>query len=111
MSLKIADLSKLYFYAWQNKSIDLLYDILDDHVKLIDWELNIEGKKSVLDHNQTFFQKVGELKVDIVRLIHDESTAMAELIVKVDNFTIPVVDVLTFNKNYKIEKITAYKRA
>jgi hypothetical protein len=84
--------------------------MFSDNITLKDWEIDFRGKESVISANENIFNSVSNLNV-IVESVHQSGNKVfAEILVCVEDQTIPVLDVLTFNKNTKINSITAYKR-
>jgi hypothetical protein len=103
------DSVKNYFKAWREKSIESLSDLLSEDVVLKDWEINVSGIKNVLEANSKIFTSVQKLDVSVESLAFNENIAFCKITVHADDDKIPAVDILEFNSNGKIEKITAYR--
>lgn len=109
--MNLLELSKDYFAKFSNKDLNGLSDMFADDVVLVDWQINQSGKKNVVKANKTIFTSVTKLLVEPVLMSQNENTVFAEIVVRADDTAVlNVVDVITFNTEGKIKKITAYKR-
>jgi len=59
---------------------------------------------------EKIFNSVSSLNVTVENVYQNGNKVFAEILVHVGKETIPVLDVLTFNEDIKINSITAYKR-
>ena len=59
---------------------------------------------------EKIFNSVSNLNVIVENVYQNGNKVFAEILVQIDNETIPVLDVLTFNEDMKINSITAYRR-
>jgi len=98
-----------YFHDFETKNLDGVSEILSDNVQLIDWNLDLVGKETVLNAVSDIFSNFEKIKIDINRMTMDKSCCMAEITILLDNLQLKVVDVLEFEKN-KIISIRAYKQ-
>ena len=101
-----------YFTQFQNKNISALLDIYADDVQLLDWDTEISGKLDLINANEAFFKSCKDLSVTILRTLEDHSnrTVACEIQIAFDNVCLNVVDLISFNKEHKIDKIAAYRR-
>ena len=108
MSLKIE--AQKYFSFFQEKNLQSLKKMFDPDVSLKDWLVHADGCESVLQVNQELFESVDKIRVVVDKIYESESTVIAELMICIDNEDkFPVVDIIKFNKNNKIESIVAYR--
>lgn len=108
--MNLEETARTYFSAFENKDIDALAEMFHDSVSLKDWNICASGKESVLEANTNIFESVGGLSVRIQNLYVCGLTAIAELLIFVDDAdALPVVDIIKFNTVEKIESIVAYR--
>jgi len=104
-------LIKQYFKNFSNKRIDLLEQMFSQDVELTDWEISAKGIDQVVAANQKIFNSVETITVDIGVLAETDNTVFAQISVIVNSsVTIKVIDVITFDQEGKISKISAYKQ-
>jgi hypothetical protein len=104
-------LIKQYFENFSNKRIDLLEQMFSQDVELTDWEISAKGINQVVAANQKIFNSVETITVDIGVLAETDNTVFAQISVIVDSsVTIKVIDVITFDQEGKIFKVSAYKQ-
>ena len=51
-----------YFKSWNERNLQKLSEIVDDHIQLVDWEINVQGKRIFLTQTRVFLQKIQILK-------------------------------------------------
>ena len=106
--MKYSDLVKKYFNAFSNKRIDQLEQLYDNNIHLRDWEINISGKKDVLENNRIFFNSINKIVVNIVSLYEKNNSVVAEIELILDNDQkLFIIDLISFEKN-KIISIKAF---
>ena len=105
----LSSICEEYFELWSSKNLDALSNMFSDNIHLKDWNTENFGKDSVLKANEEIFSAVEKLSVDIRSLSHVDNKVIAEITVVADSETIPVVDIIKFNKESKIESIVAYR--
>ena len=66
MRIKLTKLSKNYFSAFQSKDLSSLDKLFDKKIKLSDWEIDINGKKKVLNFNKKIFKKFKKISIKII---------------------------------------------
>jgi steroid delta-isomerase len=104
-------LVKQYFENFSNKRIDLLEQMFSQDVELTDWEISAKGIDQVVAANQKIFNSVETITVDIDLLAEVNNTIFAQISVIVNSSTtIKVIDVITFDQEGKISKVSAYKQ-
>ena len=110
--MNLNQLAENCFKVWNDHKIDELKNLFSNDCSLRDWNINVSGKKDVLNANQKFFDDLPKIKAHVVNLyISDkQNTSIAELIIDINETEkIKVVDVITFNSLGLINSIRAYK--
>lgn len=97
-----------YFEAFNNKDLDTLSTLYSNDVRLIDWDIDIEGKEEVLNANKGLFDLDFTLKLNKTYQI--ENITFNEITITIGEDVLNIMDVITFNEKFEIENITAYKR-
>jgi hypothetical protein len=96
-----------YFQAFTSKDLETLSEIYSDNINLIDWVGTWVGSKNVLDANVELFKNDFELKVlDITQY---EDRTFNTILIEIGGESFEVMDVIKFDKDFKIEYIRAYK--
>jgi predicted nucleic-acid-binding protein len=75
---------------------------------LVDWDIDISGREEVLNANSELFNLDFELKVNKTYQINNKT--FNEITITIGEDVLEIMDVITFNKEFQIENITAYKR-
>jgi len=104
-----------YFRAWNDHDVEKLESLLDPNCTLIDWDINVRGRKQVAEANGNIFSTFPKVHIDILEMHVSEGsqTVCTEIEVKFgdnDTKSAKVVDVIEFSKNMKVKSIRAYKR-
>ena len=111
MEKKRINISKYYFRIFANKNLDKLEKLFTKDKILIDWENKIIGRKKVLNFCRNLFEK-NEIKIKVIKIYtlknRYTTSCQIEITLNKKNY-LRVVDIIYFNKNYKIKKIEAYK--
>lgn len=111
MEKKLINISKYYFRIFANKNLDKLEKLFTKDKILIDWENKIIGRKKVLNFCKNLFEK-NEIKIKVIKIYtlknRYTTSCQIEITLNKKNY-LRVVDIIYFNKNYKIKKIEAYK--
>tara|TARA_A100001391_G_scaffold136400_1_gene95147 strand:+ start:846 stop:1190 length:345 start_codon:yes stop_codon:yes gene_type:complete len=107
----LVTICKQYFLNFQEKNLDALSNMFDEHVFLKDWNILAEGKSSVLSANSDIFSSIDKIKVDVVCLYTCMNTVVAQLLIHADDEQpLPVVDIIKFDPStFLIKSITAYR--
>ncbi len=96
-----------YFQAFTSKDLETLSEIYSDNINLVDWVGTWVGSKNVLDANAELFKNDFELKVlDITQY---EDRTFNTILIEIGGESLEVMDVIKFDKDFKIEYIRAYK--
>ena len=100
--------SQEYFEKFNNGDIRGLSHLYSQNIRLTDWDIDIEGKEEVLNANSELFKLDFDLKVHSI--YHTGGKTFNEITITIGDSSWEIMDVLTFNENYQITNITAYKR-
>ena len=99
-----------YLNDFKNKNIESLSVSFDEEITLEDWEISAVGKKSVIEANKKIFNSFESIDIEIINLISEDHTVVAELVLNFNNHEkIKVIDVIKFTNLGKIKSINAYK--
>lgn len=107
--MSIKKIIKIYQEAFNRQDIDKLSSLFDAKVRLQDWDINVSGKKRVLNANKKIFKSVKNIKCIPVQTIISGKTAACEVVIVANKEKINVVDLIKFNKRNKIISIKAFK--
>ena len=97
-----------YFEAFNNKDLDTLSTLYSNDVRLIDWDIDIEGKEEVINANKCLFYL--DFTLELNKTYEIENITFNEITITIGEDVLEIMDVIAFNENYQIENITAYKR-
>ena len=97
-----------YFEAFNNKDLDTLSTLYSSDVRLIDWDIDIEGKEEVLNANKGLFDL--DFTLELNKAYQIDNKTFNEITITIGEDVLEIMDVITFNENYQITNITAYKR-
>lgn len=106
----ITQLLSDYFIFFQTKNISKLEKMFSDSVALIDWNIEAFGKNNVLEAIREIFE-VGD-KIEITQMggvVDPSGVTFSEILIKIGEEVIKVVDVITFDDDFNISLIRAYK--
>lgn len=96
-----------YFEAFTSKDLQKLSEIYSAGVSLIDWNGGWFGIDNVLDTNKELFKNEFTLKV--LHSIQHNDITYNTILIEIGNENVEVMDVIKFDKEFKIECIRAYK--
>lgn len=105
----LKEIAEKYFENFSNKNIKGLQSLLNETCLLIDWDVIIEGRNLILENNANFFNEVESLSVDVKGISELNDKVLCEIVINIDDISLEVVDVLSFDENLLIKKIHAYK--
>jgi len=100
-----------YFDAFSAQNLEKLGELYSDNVMLNEWNENVlVGKEKVLEVNKKLFDQFKSIRVEVVSSSTDEDyrVSLNEIVVKLDDQKVKVVDIIRFFDN-KITSITAYR--
>jgi hypothetical protein len=102
---------KKYFNFFVNKDLYNLSLIFDHNITLRDWTASIKGKRNVLNFNKKIFNKFKKIKIILNLICYNEklNICSCKIVIFLDSIKFNVIDLIYFDKNYKIKKIEAYK--
>jgi hypothetical protein len=96
-----------YFEAIASKDLVALSEMYSDKISLVDWNGSWFRPDKVLEVNQQLFQNDFELKV--LDIVQSDNKTFNTIVIKIDNEIVEIMDVITFDDNFKIVSIKAYK--
>lgn len=108
---KIKEITEAYFTAFVAKDLDKLAAMFTDDVILFDPIIKeVKGKEKVLEANKGIFDSANQIKFVFKRIFidTDANVATGELKIDFDGKIIEVTDIIEYNDDGKILKITAY---
>lgn len=108
---KIKKIILTYFKLFKKKDIHNLGDLFSNNVIVHDWANKVKGKKKVINFNKKIFKSFKKINIKILNLYFDKNNeaVSCQIYIKLDKINLNVIDIIYFNKNYKIIKIMAYK--
>jgi len=100
-----------YFAFFSNKDVNSLKSIFSDSIILKDWDLNISGKKNVLEANRKIFESVKTISATPLYFYSNSDYSYAVQIALSINkeSELRIIDVINFDYNGKITEINAFK--
>lgn len=96
-----------YFEAIASKDLAGLSEMYSDKISLVDWNGSWFRPDKVLEANEQLFQNDFELKV--LDTVQFDNKTFNTIVIKIDNEIVEIMDVITFDDNFKILSIKAYK--
>ena len=127
MNRNIQQLRK-YFQAFADKNIEVLTEMFTDDIILIDWNNTFSGKDQVVNEVQGIFKNFKTIKLEVtdifsslniinadrgettVSIPKDDSFACEIVIVFDDLEPLYIMDLIEFDSEGRIKKLTAYNR-
>ena len=127
MNRNIQQLRK-YFQAFADKNIEVLSEMFTDDIILIDWNNTFSGKDQVVNEVEGIFANFKTIKLEVtdifsslniinadrgettVSIPKDDSFACEIVIVFDDLEPLYIMDLIEFDDEGRIEKLTAYNR-
>jgi hypothetical protein len=102
-----------YIQAWNNRDTKSLDQMFSMDVFLMDWDVAVQGKESVIGANVQIWESVPDIHIEILSMAFNPKTqkVFGQITVKSEkeNLDLKVIDVVKFN-NQKIVKVDAYKQ-
>ncbi len=117
-----------YFQAFADKNIEVLTEMFTDDIILIDWNNTFTGKDQVINEVQGIFANFKTIKLEVtdifsslniinadrgettVSIPKDDSFACEIVIVFDDLEPLYIMDLIEFDNEGRINKLTAYNR-
>ena len=127
MNKNIQQLRK-YFQAFADKNIEILTEMFTDDIILIDWNNTFTGKDQVVNEVQGIFANFKTIELEVtdifsslniinadrgettVSIPKDDSFACEIVIVFDDLEPLYIMDLIEFDDEGRIKKLTAYNR-
>ena len=107
MKNKLKNAIDIYYEAFMSNNPELLTTVLIEEVYLRDWEIEKQGITDVIETSSQIV-KLPNFGIEILNEIYEGEFAVVDIIVKVNEETLKVIDLFEF-ENYKIKSIKAYK--
>ncbi len=105
------NLIKDYFKFFSNKDISSLEKLFAKDIKLVDWEISVEGKDEVIKANKKIFDTLDSIKIELKELYLQEMTAICLVEILINNKEkLKVIDMIKFNNDKEIFLISAFKQ-
>lgn len=109
------DLLIQYFEYFSNKDLEGLRNMFADNVELKDWENSAEGIDNVLAINKQIFENHRRIRVVLLSeastKVNDITRYFCQIRIVIDEWSnVNVVDIIDFNNDNKIVKISAYQQ-
>lgn len=109
--ISLKKLCSLYFKKFSDKDLDGLSEMFSNKIQLNDWDIKVYGKDNVLKSIDTIYSNVEDIQAVPNSFYEDGNTVCCDITITIDNNEkIDVMDIITFNDLFKIEKIKAYKK-
>ena len=105
----MSELAKNYFSLYSNKDLAGIKKLFKNDVTLKDWDGEWNGIDKVINQNRIVFESIQNLKIEVEEISCLSNKVFAKIIVHANGVEIPVVDIIEFDKQEKIAKITAYR--
>lgn len=100
-----------YFDYFSKKDLDKLSLMFEDNIELIDWNICVSGKNSVLIENKKIFDTFENILIKPLTIAENTDTVMANIHISLNHdISLNVVDMLKFNIDGKIVSIKAFKQ-
>jgi hypothetical protein len=100
-----------YFDLFSNKDINGLSKLFSEDVKLVDWNISKSGKLEVIEANKKIFNSVDTIKVTPNKFYKNNNSYAVDISILVNEIeNLDVIDIISFNKEGKINSIKAYKK-
>ena len=106
----IKKITKEYFHNFSIKNISFFDKYFSEDIILSDWELNIQGKDNLINHNKNIFKEFNNISIKVDEMFVMNNKSLSKLYITLDNINLDVVDIISFDIDYKINNIIAYKK-
>lgn len=107
MKNKLKNAINVYYEAFISNNPELLTNVLAEDVYLRDWEIEKHGIKEVVETSSEIMN-LPNFHIVILNEIYEGEFAVVDIIVKVSDEILKVIDLFEFENN-KIKSIKAYK--
>ena len=99
-----------YFEAWNSQSSKKLFNLFNEDVKLVDWNIEVRGIDAVLKANEDIWRNVPDINAMVIDIGTSQThRAYCHIMIKskTANLNFSVIDVLSIRDN-KIYRVDAY---
>ena len=93
MKNKLKNAIDVYYEAFMSNKPELLTNVLTEEVYLRDWEIEKHGIKEVIETSSQIM-KLPNFDIDILNEIYEGKFAVVDIIVRVNEESLKVVDLL-----------------
>jgi len=103
-------ISHRYFDAWNEQDADKLRELFTEDVKLVDWNIEVQGIDSVVSANANIWKDVPDIRATVYDIsVSTLGRAYCHININGDGgkINISVIDVLSINDG-KIFRVDAY---
>ncbi|WP_349239480.1 GNAT family N-acetyltransferase [Pelomonas sp. V22] len=109
-----AERLRAYLQAYEARDLARVGRQFADDIRLVDWNLAVQGKAAALDETRKNFESVRSLSIELLAIYEGEGDgehrAAAELEIVIDgSLHLHVIDALRFDAAGRITEIRAYK--
>ncbi|WP_174850493.1 nuclear transport factor 2 family protein, partial [Yersinia artesiana] len=98
----------LYIDAFNAKNIVALANMMSDTIKLIDPDVDITGKDSVIEMLKVLFDKYESLQFESKDIFVDGNTTIVEFTLKLNDDLVSGVDIIEWDQEKRIASLKAY---
>ena len=111
LRMELVELAKQYFIFFSNKDIKNLKNLFSENVILKDWEIEAKGINEVVEANKKIFNSFESIIATPKNIYQDNFVLICVIEILINkNEKLNVIDILKFNKDKKIEEISAFKQ-
>ncbi|WP_174847363.1 nuclear transport factor 2 family protein [Yersinia artesiana] len=100
--------AELYIDAFNAKNIVALANMMSDTIKLIDPDVDITGKDSVIEMLKVLFDKYESLQFESKDIFVDGNTTIVEFTLKLNDDLVSGVDIIEWDQEKRIASLKAY---
>ena len=109
--MSIIEITRKYFDLFSNKDLKNLGKLFSKNISLIDWDINVSGKKNVIEAISNIFSSVDSIIIEEKNIYKNDNIALCEIKIVINKTQIlKVIDIIKFNNKNEIIEISAYKQ-
>ena len=105
----LEETSKKYFDSFSKKDLKTLSEMFHEKVILKDWVVEEKGKESVLVAVEKIFKETQKNEIKLKSYSRSGNKVFCEIIIDLGEELLPVIDILEYDCDGFIKKITAYR--
>jgi len=106
---EIEKLTRRFLGLYAAKDINAISAMFSENIVLRDWNYEVEGKAASVVEFTKNFEEAGSLDISIKSIYLSGLSAAAEIVVTVNNISLSIVDVITFDEFGQITSVIAYR--